>query len=179
MALSSLSLEIDTLSAEAHSMFFPPLVTYGETLKDTPMPEGESQERMGRMISFFQDACGFVHRYAAWSALRFSSSLFFASVRIYAVVLNLMQQLGTLYSNSKAHRVDFDMTGVHQQLLFEKLADALGILLTMDAIIKNNDQLQDDWGRYKAYEHVCCGFVIVFCIVFVVVFLFVLFLFFA
>lgn len=131
---------------QAVNIFFPPLVTYGETLRDNAAPEGESQERMGRMLSFFQDACGFVNRYAYIIMASVFTDFLLHSV--YAAVRNILQQLGALYVPSKANKVKLDMQGVHQQLVFEKLADALGILLTMDTIINSNEHLLDDWQRY-------------------------------
>lgn len=80
------------------------------------------------------------------------ASVFFAdvpvAVSVYAVIKNILQQLASLYTPNKQNKVNVDVTGVHQQLVFEKLADALGILLTMDTIIQSNENLQDDWQRY-------------------------------
>jgi hypothetical protein len=110
---------------------------------------------------------------------------------IYAVVLNMMQQLGALFTPTGRNVVGLDVRNVHwtvrpsplhgpratsrplillsscsvcvcmrtcvctyglgAQPVFEKLADLLGVLITLDEIIRYNDNLQQHWQLYKRY----------------------------
>ena len=97
---------------------------------------------------------------------------------MYAVVLNMMQQLAALYTPTGRNAVGLDVRNVHfavclpteiarppvpslrahsafsflramLQPVFEKLADLLGVLITLDEIIRYNENLLQHWQLYR------------------------------
>ena len=87
------------------------------------------QFQLGRLLDFLHDLSLFV-------------------TRGYAVVLNLVQQLGSLYSDhQKLFQVSF--RHVHLETAFAALADMLGVFVTLDSIIQQNTNLQHAWTMYK------------------------------
>jgi WASH complex subunit 7 len=68
--------------------------------------------------------------------------------RVNLVVLNLVQQLGSIYSPRPASQA-IDIKNVHLDVVFKSLGDALAILATLDELIAANPVLLDHWTLYK------------------------------
>ncbi len=47
--------------------------------------------------------------------------------------------------------------GIHLQTVFERLCDALGILITLDHIFKTQPTIKEHWEQYKRWLCVCGG----------------------
>ncbi|XP_069766077.1 WASH complex subunit 4 isoform X3 [Narcine bancroftii] len=127
---AALCCEVKKLKYEAETKFYNGLLFYGEGVTDSSMAEGESQIQMGRFISFLQELSCFI-------------------TRCYEVVMNIVQQLASLYTSSKTAPKVIETTGVHFQTVYEHLGELLTVLLTLDEIIENHVTLKDHWITYK------------------------------
>ncbi|GCB75955.1 hypothetical protein scyTo_0019825, partial [Scyliorhinus torazame] len=85
---------------------------------------------MGRFISFLQELSCFI-------------------TRCYEVVMNIVQQLASLYTSNKTAPKVIETTGVHFQIVYEHLGELLAVLLVLDEIIANHVTLKDHWITYK------------------------------
>ncbi|XP_043569200.1 WASH complex subunit 4 isoform X3 [Chiloscyllium plagiosum] len=127
---AALCCEVKKLKYEAETKFYNGLLFYGEGVTDSSMVEGESQIQMGRFISFLQELSCFV-------------------TRCYEVVMNIVQQLASLYASNKTAPKVIETTGVHFQIVYEHLGELLAVLLILDEIIGNHVTLKDHWIMYK------------------------------
>ncbi|XP_067860697.1 WASH complex subunit 4 [Heptranchias perlo] len=127
---AALCCEVKKLKYEAETKFYNGLLFYGEGVTDSSMVEGESQVQMGRFISFLQELSCFI-------------------TRCYEVVMNIVQQLASLYTSNKTAPKIIETTGVHFQTVYEHLGELLAVLLILDEIIENHVTLKDHWIMYK------------------------------
>ncbi|XP_041059183.1 WASH complex subunit 4 isoform X2 [Carcharodon carcharias] len=127
---AALCCEVKKLKYEAETTFYNGLLFYGEGVTDSSIVEGESQIQMGRFISFLQELSCFI-------------------TRCYEVVMNIVQQLASLYTSNKTASKVIETTGVHFQTVYEHLGELLAVLLTLDEIIVNHVTLKDHWIMYK------------------------------
>jgi len=81
----------------------------------------------------------------------------------------MMRQLASLWTPNKVNNVHFEVSNVHflvnkffsllhdlthvvpRQIIFEKLADLFGVLISLDKVIDTNEYLNDHWTLYKRY----------------------------
>ena len=102
------------------------MVTYGEVVSNEAVGEGVAQVMMGKSLMFLQDLLIYVKRYdhraGPCSEARHSGcansilgrQCVVARARsIYAVVLNIMQQLGALFTPNGRNVVGLDVRNVH------------------------------------------------------------------
>ncbi|XP_039617760.1 WASH complex subunit 4 [Polypterus senegalus] len=127
---AALCCEIKKLKHEAETKFYSGLLYYGEGVSDTDTVEGENQIQMGRFIAFLQELSCFVTRCSE-------------------VVVNVVQQLASLYCTNKTAIKIIESSGVHFQTVYEHLGELLSVLLTLDEIIENHSTLKDNWTMYK------------------------------
>ncbi|GFT12835.1 WASH complex subunit 4 [Nephila pilipes] len=130
---ASLCCEVDDLSNEARTKYFPALSFYGEgeASERDALQDGEAHMYIGRMIPFMQELSCFVKH-------------------INVVVKNFVHQLSALYASSSKNGVPvIDVTDVHFQTVFKHLGSLLTILLTMDEIIDGQETLRQHWTQYK------------------------------
>ncbi|MFT7812597.1 WASH complex subunit 7 [Arapaima gigas] len=127
---AALCSEVKKLKYEAETKFYNGLMYYGEGVSDTSVVEGESQIQMGRFISFLQELSCFVSR-------------------CFEVVVNVVQQLASLYSSSKNATKVIESSGVHFQTVYEHLGELLVVLMTLDEIMENHGTLKEHWKMYK------------------------------
>jgi len=110
--------------------FYLPLLLYGEGGdSEGNLQEGEAQLMMGRMLHTLQDLTLFVNR-------------------ISELVLNMVQQMASLYSPEGLLRV-INANGIHLQTVFEHIGHALGILITLDHIFSEGTTFREHWNQYK------------------------------
>ena len=138
--------EISQLREIAETRFFRPLLMFGqnppdavdfEKSKHPPKPEeplfeqaGMKEKMVGRFMPFLQELSNFIDR-------------------CYSVCLNLVQQLASLMDNKELlYRCMFN--SMHLTSVFKSLGELLTILISLDAIVAHNDNLQDAWASYKS-----------------------------
>lgn len=127
-ALGSLCLETRLLRAEAATQVFAPLALHGEALTgDDAKDDGDLQIAMGRLMPLLQGMCVFVRR-------------------CYAVIVNTVHQLASLYSNAQRF---FNVANIHFREVFVALGDVLAVLITIEEIIRSNAALRDGWASYR------------------------------
>lgn len=114
---------------QAEKELFAPLLLYGEGSEEAVSADGDAQVLTGRMLPFMQHLSAFCNR-------------------VNLVVLNLVQQLGSIYSPRPASQA-IDIKNVHLDVVFKSLGDALAILATLDELIAANPVLLDHWTLYK------------------------------
>ncbi|XP_072328054.1 WASH complex subunit 4 isoform X2 [Scyliorhinus torazame] len=127
---AALCCEVKKLKYEAETKFYNGLLFYGEGVTESSIVEGEAQIQMGRFISFLQELSCFI-------------------TRCYEVVMNIVQQLASLYTSNKTAPKVIETTGVHFQIVYEHLGELLAVLLVLDEIIANHVTLKDHWITYK------------------------------
>lgn len=140
-----LSEEIASLKDIAESKFYRPLLMFGQLPLSVPSVENENKitdssqelsqtgrkERMlGKFLPFLQELSNFIGR-------------------CNAVLLNFIQQISALTNQKNPlYRSTFNHT--HLVSLFYSLGSLLTVLITLDALIAQNDILQEAWNAYKS-----------------------------
>ena len=123
--------EVAELKQTAEDSFYGPLLMFGEAAIDDERDyyDGEEELQMGRTLHFFQDLGNFVDR-------------------LNSVTVNIIHQLASLQQNG---RTIYLSTFRNVQLLpvYESLGTVLGILITLDALVLNNDEITNSWMAYK------------------------------
>eukprot|EP00051_Salpingoeca_urceolata_P019308 m.280544 g.280544 ORF g.280544 m.280544 type:complete len:1394 (+) comp19399_c4_seq16:109-4290(+) len=127
VALLTLCEEMDSLTHEAETTFYPPLVMYGEGTKD--QGEGDAQVQMGKMLPLLQRLATFADRCGR-------------------VVKNVIQQLAMLYSPNPTSQA-IDAREVHLESIFQHLGAVLRVLITLDELIAANPTILENWTLYK------------------------------
>ncbi|RYH11491.1 hypothetical protein EON65_38700, partial [archaeon] len=127
------------LKDHAETKFYRPLLMFGQLPMDVPTEKaaqetlnslGKKEQMIGKFLPFLQELSNFVDR-------------------CYAVALNLVQQLSGLTNQSDfLYRAVFNNT--HLMCVFHSLANILGVLMSLDCIIQQNDVLLDCWNGYKS-----------------------------
>jgi WASH complex subunit 7 len=138
--------EISQLKEIAETRFFRPLLMFGqnppdavdfekskkpkkaeEPLFDQP---GMKEKMIGKFLPFLQELSNFIDR-------------------CYSVCLNLVQQLASLMDNKELlYRCMF--SSMHLTSVFKQLGELLTVLISLDAIVQHNENLQDAWSAYKS-----------------------------
>jgi WASH complex subunit 7 len=138
--------EISQLREIAETRFFRPLLMFGQNPPDAveldrskklKTPEeplydqpGMREKMVGKFLPFLQELSNFIDR-------------------CYSVCLNLVQQLASLMDNKELlYRCMF--SSMHLTSVFKHLGELLSVLISLDAIVQHNEQLQDAWGAYKS-----------------------------
>lgn len=125
--------EIFELNEIAESKFFPTLLTFGVPLAtqtdDEELPPGVAEEQMGRLLPLFQELSNFVNR-------------------CHDCAVNLVQQLAQLY-NQRELLYQRTFKFVRLVPVFQSLAQLLRLLVTLDAIIVQNEYIVPAWNEYK------------------------------
>ena len=85
--------------------------------------------KMARMIPFLQDVANFVNR-------------------VHFVVRNLVEQLAHLYHQKQRLYIS-TFKYVQFNYVFQKLSGALTLLVTLDVIVRDNEDLTEAWDTYK------------------------------
>ena len=130
--------EIHELQLMAEEKFYSPLVMFGQQPMDlhddedyTPEPTtpGYAERQIGMILPTLQELSNFIER-------------------CYAVAVNMVQQLAAIHDDRQIHyqRV-FSLT--HLKTCFVALGDLLRMLITIDTIIRGNEQLAEAWAQYK------------------------------
>jgi WASH complex subunit 7 len=130
--------EINELKEMAETKFYGTLVVFGqrpcekspdEDLLDNPFQSGEKERMVGKMLITLQELSNFIDR-------------------CYFVAVNLVQQLSALLNAKEPlYRVIFQKCKIFPA--FSSLADLLGILITLDSIIEQNEYIVGAWSEYK------------------------------
>ncbi len=129
IALGAISNECYTLKKHAEDNFYRPLSCFGERFHDGPLPEGDESTNIAGILPLLEDLADFVKR-------------------CHAVVANGVEQLAGLYSDkSKYFRQTFK--GVHMSSFLTDVGELLRVLITLDAIIASNTELEAQWAEYK------------------------------
>jgi WASH complex subunit 7 len=128
--------EISQLKDIAESKFYRPLLIFGQNALD-PTGGSDSEDKLtiskekmiGKILPFLQELSNFIDR-------------------CYAVTVNLIQQLASLFNpKSSLYRTTFKHT--HLPTAYYSVAKVLTVLMTLDAIIQQNDILLSSWSSYK------------------------------
>jgi hypothetical protein len=105
---------------QAFRKFYPQLLVFGLRPSGEEVPlEGELQKTFARSLVFFDELLNFVSD-------------------LQAVIVNLVQQLGAIYTNNSPPSLYSSFTSVHLQTAFSSLADGFVVLVTIDEIIAQN-----------------------------------------
>jgi len=133
LALTSIGHELEFCYQEAKDTFLDPLLFYGEALED-PGDEAEAMKCIARMLPIIQKASCFVDHCAE-------------------VVMNTIHQLCSLRDpQATSGAASFAASqDVHVQVIYERLAKLLSILVTIDGIILGHDSLRGHWATYRRY----------------------------
>ncbi|XP_076057621.1 strumpellin and WASH-interacting protein [Oratosquilla oratoria] len=135
LALGALCSEIDFLLKEARNDLYPPIIYYGEGVEES----GESGEMCGESQACLARMLPTLHRIACYVR------------RVVAVSLNVVRQLGVLYSPDRKSQVVLDVSGVNLQVVYSQLGFLLGTLITLDELVANNSILHEHWGAYRRF----------------------------
>lgn len=114
-----------------------PVVKEGGKADETPFDAnvelsktGRKEKMMGKLVPLLQELSNYIER-------------------CYAVLLNLVQQLSALCSpKNPLYRTTFAST--HLLSMTHSMGTLLTILITLDAIIQNNETLNESWSAYKS-----------------------------
>uniref|UniRef100_A0A7S1TNP6 WASH complex subunit 4 n=2 Tax=Phaeomonas parva TaxID=124430 RepID=A0A7S1TNP6_9STRA len=133
--------EMEELRSAAEPVFYRKLLVFGSRETEYASPDdaaadasglgatGGPECEMGRLLPILQDLSNFIDR-------------------SYCIAVNTVQQLAALYHEREAlHKSTFSRT--HLLPVFRGLAQVLEMLVTIDAIVEQNDELADAWGAYK------------------------------
>ncbi len=105
---------------QALRKFYPQLLVFGLRPSGEEVPlEGELQKTFARSLVFFDELLNFVSD-------------------LQAVIVNLVQQLGAIYTNNSPPSLYSSFTSVHLQTAFSSLADGFAVLVTIDEIVAQN-----------------------------------------
>lgn len=126
--ISVLCCELKTLTHEAKTKLYDPLMLYDEGLGEKSLEEGKPEEYTGRMLPILQETSTFVQR-------------------SYEVIQHVIHQLASLYTKDGLKVMD--LNDVHFLTLFEHLGELLATLITLDEIINNSYLFREHWKKYK------------------------------
>jgi WASH complex subunit 7 len=127
---AALSEECAALVQDGERDFFAPLSCFGERFDDAQLPEGEEMQEIARALPLIES----LSAYAA---------------RCHAVLGNSMSQLAGLYTAGKDSLYQTSFKGVHLYYFVMRLADVVRVLITLDALVAANVELQEQWYQYK------------------------------
>jgi WASH complex subunit 7 len=123
--------EVAELKHTAEDSFYGPLLIFGEPAHndDRDFLDGEEELQMGRTLHFFQDLGNFVDR-------------------LNGVTVNIIHQLASLQQTG---RKIYQSTFRNVELLpvYEALGTVLTILITLDALVLENEAIMNSWMAYK------------------------------
>lgn len=139
LVFAHLSSEMFDLTQLAESKFYGPLTMFGHQLEEAEQPgaageaprdDSDSPEvQMGRFLPFLQDMSNFVQR-------------------CHNLIKNCVHQLACLYhERQKLYLSTFKH--VHLETVFEAMGQVCRVLITLDAIVADNKDLQHAWSSYK------------------------------
>lgn len=130
--------EIHELQLMAESKFYSPLLMFGQQPMELendpdyivePSSTGYAERQIGKLLPTLQELSNFIER-------------------CYAVAVNMVQQLSAIHDNRQSHYEKvFSLT--HLRISFVALGDLLRMLITIDTIIRGNEQLAEAWAQYK------------------------------
>ena len=128
LALSHLIQEIDFLNKEGKS-FYHSLLYYGEGVEDSQMQQGECHTCAGKMVPMLQKLLHYV-------------------IHCYNVISNTVQQLSQLYCAENSPKY-LEVGETHFKIIFERLGNLLGNLVTLDTVINRNKQLREHIAQFQ------------------------------
>ena len=137
LALVYICDEISQLKDIAESRFYRSLIMFGQLPPDESNSSGGSSEingkkekMIGNFLPFLQELSNYIFR-------------------CYALALNLVQQLAAMRV-IRDENMRFLLKEIRFNNALNSLGDLLGILITLDTIITNNESLQEAWLAFKS-----------------------------
>jgi WASH complex subunit 7 len=126
----ALSEEVSFLRATAEKKFYAQLILFGHSKNDDAeqWSEGLLESQMGIVLPLLQDAANFVRR-------------------VNSVVAAIVAQVRALFSRGAGFLGGF--AGVKLSPVVLALADALRVLITLDAVVRGSRLLGTSWEKYK------------------------------
>ncbi len=123
--------EVAELKQTAEDSFYGPLLMFGEPAHDDDRDflGGEEELQMGRTLHFFQDLGNFVDR-------------------LNSVTVNIIHQLASLQQSGRTVYIS-TYRNVELLPVYESLGCVLGILITLDALVMDNECIMNSWMAYK------------------------------
>lgn len=129
LVFSSLCLEMKKLSVVGKQQFYAPFLMFGKELEEPTLSEGDTQVKIGRMLSFLKEFSDYISR--SWEVIR-----------------NVMRQLASLFIESnELFKTSFK--NVHLEVVFDHIGQLLAALTMLDEVCKQNKMLQQAWAMYK------------------------------
>lgn len=105
---------------------------YGVEPENSTLEPGDVELRMSRMLPYLDTLCSFVSR-------------------VNACILNAIRELAAVYPNDASAPIT--LSGVHVTSVMAALGRLLAVLVTIDALINQNDVLKDDYGSFRRFEN--------------------------
>lgn len=131
MAMSSLVLEMRSLTEEAYDIFIPPLSVFGdENGRDEGISDEEAHKGVGKMVLLLQDVWNWVNR-------------------TNKVCLTVIRQFAALYSPVHARGNYHPYTCVHFPLVWHALIDLLGAVVSLEEVLSNHDTIRQGLNVYN------------------------------
>ncbi|KAJ4462623.1 putative WASH complex subunit 4 [Paratrimastix pyriformis] len=147
---SALAFEIKELEKTAHDKFYPAITLFGRGLKDPtkePLPPGVTGDKalvLRHQIEIQRESELAVEMGRLLPTL---VELQFFVTRCHGLVLNLVQQLAALHFQRQKLWSD-SFCNIQLLTAWESLGSVLSVLVTLDALIDQNQILMDSWRAY-------------------------------
>lgn len=152
LALASIGQELDFCIQEAKREFFDQFMFYGEGLEETD--EAEAMKCVARYVEKLDKLNAFLKclkRFARMLPTIHKASTFIDHCN--DVVLNVIHQLSSLRDpKATSGAASFAASPeVHVQVIYDKLAKLLSVLVIIDGIILGHENLRGHWATYRRY----------------------------